>query len=42
VPEFPYQFAAATIFTLLLVASYLVLRRRMTVGGRGSQAPIGV
>ena len=43
VPEFPYQFAVATVFTLLLVASYLLVRRRMTIRGHGSQeVPTGV
>ena len=28
IPEFPYQLAAATIFTALLVASYLLVRHR--------------
>ena len=28
VPEFPYQLATATVFTVLLVASYLLVRRR--------------
>jgi YVTN family beta-propeller protein len=30
VPEFPYQLAAAGGFTVLLAASYLLIRRRMT------------
>jgi DNA-binding beta-propeller fold protein YncE len=34
VPEFPYQFAIATVFTLLLAASYLLVRRRSALGGR--------
>jgi len=43
VPEFPYQYAVATVFTLLLVASYLLVRHRITIGGRGNQeVPAGV
>ncbi len=30
IPVFPYQLAAATVFTLLLITSYLVVRHRMT------------
>jgi sugar lactone lactonase YvrE len=37
VPEFPYQLAAASIFTVLLVASYLVVRGRITVRGSPSR-----
>lgn len=33
VPEFPYQFAAASIFTVLLVVSYLAVRGRISVRG---------
>jgi len=39
VPEYPYQFAVATIFTLLLVASYLLARRRATIPGLERRAP---
>jgi sugar lactone lactonase YvrE len=43
VPVYPYQFAVATVFTLLLVVSYLLVRRRITVRGHGSQeVPTGV
>ena len=31
VPEFPYQIAAATVFTLLLAASYLLIGRRIPI-----------
>lgn len=37
VPEYPYQFAVATIFTVLLVVSYLLVRGRITIRGHGSQ-----
>jgi YVTN family beta-propeller protein len=39
VPVFPYQFAAAAVFTLLLAASYLLVRSRITIKGRGGQEP---
>ena len=43
VPEFPYQLAIASVFTVLLAASYLLVRRRRTtsvgqVGHEGSVA----
>jgi hypothetical protein len=37
VPVYPYQFAVATIFTVLLVVSYLLVRGRITIRGHGSQ-----
>jgi sugar lactone lactonase YvrE len=40
VPVFPYQFASAAIFTVLLAASYLLIRRRATSRGTaGQKAP---
>jgi len=32
IPEFPYQLAAVSLFTVLVVASYLVVRDRRSVG----------
>jgi hypothetical protein len=37
VPVFPYQFAIAAVFTLLLAASYLLVRRRTALSGRPGQ-----
>lgn len=37
VPVFPYQFLVATMFTLLLMASYVLLRRRATATRRSSK-----
>jgi sugar lactone lactonase YvrE len=37
VPVYPYQVAAAVLFTVLLAASYLLVRRRMTIRGHASQ-----
>jgi DNA-binding beta-propeller fold protein YncE len=34
VPEFPYQLVAAAAFTLLLAASYLLVRRRTSNPGQ--------
>ncbi|MDA4137249.1 MAG: NHL repeat-containing protein [Thaumarchaeota archaeon] len=43
VPVYPYQFAVATIFTVLLVVSYLLVRGRITSRGHGNQeVPSGV
>jgi sugar lactone lactonase YvrE len=39
VPEYPYQLAAATIFTLLVVGSYLLVRRRSAPRGRVIHEP---
>jgi sugar lactone lactonase YvrE len=40
VPVFPYQFALAAVFTVLLVASYLLIRRRtVSKGSMGYKAP---
>ncbi len=38
VPEFPYQLAAAVAFTVLIAASYLLVRRRMKPWTDASQA----
>ncbi len=38
VPVFPYQFAVAAAFTVVLAASYLLIRRR-TIVGVGSHGP---
>src|ERR1039457_4612519 len=37
VPEFPYQVAIAAVFTVLLAASYLLVRRGSVRGGRAVQ-----
>jgi sugar lactone lactonase YvrE len=42
VPAFPYQAAIATVFTVLLAATYLLVRRRMTLGNNPAQGPAGV
>jgi sugar lactone lactonase YvrE len=43
VPEFPYQFAVAAVFTALLVASYLLVRRRTALKGPTSrEVPTGI
>jgi len=39
VPEYPYQLASATIFTLLLVASYLLVRHRSAPRGPVTHEP---
>ena len=42
VPEFPFQFALAAVFTVLLAASYLLVRHRTTLGGHpGQEASAG-
>jgi hypothetical protein len=42
VPEFPYQILIATLFTVLLAASYLLVRRHTTPRGHlGQEAPDG-
>jgi sugar lactone lactonase YvrE len=38
VPEFPYQLATAAVFTVLLAASYLLVRRRTRPWTRGREA----
>jgi sugar lactone lactonase YvrE len=41
-PEFPYQLAIATVFTVLLAASYLLVRRPKAPGGpTGNDTPAG-
>jgi sugar lactone lactonase YvrE len=43
VPVYPYQYAVATLFTVLLVASFLLIRRRMAIRGGARQGiPTGV
>jgi hypothetical protein len=37
VPEFPYQLLAATVFTLSIIASYLVVRHRTTHSGNSTR-----
>jgi hypothetical protein len=34
IPEFPFQLAAATVFTVLLTASYLFFRHRPQFGSK--------
>ncbi|MDA4122697.1 MAG: NHL repeat-containing protein [Thaumarchaeota archaeon] len=41
VPVFPYQFAVAAVFTVVLAASYLLIRRR-TIAGVGTRGPQNV
>jgi len=42
VPVFPYQAAVAAIFTVILAATYLLVRRRMTLGNNPAQRPASV
>ena len=39
VPVYPYQFGVATVFTVLLLVSYLLVRRRITITGRSQYGP---
>ncbi len=41
VPEFPYQLAIASVFTVLLAVCYLLVRGRTTFKGRASRESAG-